>query len=1031
MVNPILLNLYHSLRILSINTQDDNFFRIYITSCYSLVETLTTVGYGDVVCQSTIERIFQIIFLTVGVIAYSYLISSFGNLIKNESQSSIKYNNKMKILEEIRVDYPNMPFKLYNKMYNYIESRNIAEKKLDANYLTNSLPFNLRNALLLVMYSSCIRNFKLFKNCENSNFIIQILSKFVPSTSKKAEILVYEGEMIEEIIIVKDGRLSLEAAIDTENPESSIRQYFNVNFAGITTAKEMKKLAESKKTNTSQLITSKKTKDFDKAKSVLNIVLKKQTNNLFNEGTCDSSILDKTKIDLKNENPNNKMKYTVTNYLNHEPIKNEKGNYKYIKIIDIIKNENFGGLYMFMRRPSPLSLKVKSKFADLYLIPKKDIFEIAKNYINIWKKIHKKDFHNMLSIKHKTFNILNKYIEINGIGKITPNDVSRFVYAWEDKAKVETTDNINNEQLNNISPLNFNNQQNVCPSPINPKGNALPNFSFKLNFSNKNLVQNSFRPKVVSTKSLDIINQQDANNQHFPSEKDFSQLLAIMANSKKNLNTNSNSKINLKTNSNNNLNTNNFFNPNSNANINTNTNINKENNEQKSSHRSFVSNLFNDKKITNHSIDDAETIIITHEKETMQPATLNHVFTENKAKKIKEIMKQSKKKENKRKIFSLGKKTAKLFKNYNILLLNKDKNQNKENYFEIKNKISSSSLIRDINSSIMTSNQSKIFLEQIPEISSDEEYSLHQFEKRDLVLEEVISFSLNSIYQNINSYTNLEYSKNKNFQEKTLKYINKLIENKNKSKISSSLIDKNHKLSLFSKSQDSSFDDDIIKLSIGLNSNVKSERLYDIKKHNMKKKKNKNNNNLLNIENLFFSGEKEQELKKNTHVFNSLEPRKSGQICDIDNKSKSPRKTKKLTKIRKSDIKFTFKIENNSNDNNINEDQNILKEKKSIKHSSLCEENNSKNNNKVIPFSQNEVSSSHKNIKNSKTTKNFRNKRKLSLEKREKTKFNLSKRKSNPTYKCKSDIEAKQNENREEAKFDYFEKEEKEGCKIA
>jgi len=36
-----------------------------------------------------------------------------------------------------------------------------------------------------------------------------------------------------------------------------------------------------------------------------------------------------------------------------------------------------------MRRPSPLSLKVKSKFAELYLLPKKDVFSIAKNYNNI------------------------------------------------------------------------------------------------------------------------------------------------------------------------------------------------------------------------------------------------------------------------------------------------------------------------------------------------------------------------------------------------------------------------------------------------------------------------------------------------------------------------------------------------------------------------------------------------------------------------------------------------------------------------
>ena len=389
--------------LLTVNTQDENLLYNYIVSSYSLAETLTTVGYGDIVCESTFERIFQIFFLGVGVIAYSYIISSFGNLIKNERLSSIKYQENMRILEEIRVDYPNMPFKLYNKIINYIESRKVNDIKMDANVLTNSLPFNLRNVLLLIMYRSCIKNFKFFKNVQNSNFIIEILSKFVTATSKKSEILVYEGEMIEEIIIVKDGRLSLEVAIDMEEPEISIKKYFNVNFQGITTAKEMKKIEEAKRLNASQLNYSKKTKDYDNVKNALNNAVKKQVNYLLNDGCDDPSILDRTKNDKKDQN---QLKDHKHDYLKNEPIKNEKGNFKYIKIIDIRKNENFGGLYMFMRRPSPLSLKVKSKFAELYLIPKKDIFEIANNYKNIWSKIHKKEFHDMLSIKHQTFIIV-------------------------------------------------------------------------------------------------------------------------------------------------------------------------------------------------------------------------------------------------------------------------------------------------------------------------------------------------------------------------------------------------------------------------------------------------------------------------------------------------------------------------------------------------------------------------------------------------------------------------------------------------
>ena len=65
--------------------------------------------------------------------------------------------------------------------------------------------------------------------------------------------------MIEDIIIIKDGRLSLEAAINMEVPQSSIRNYFNVNFEGITTEKELKKLRETPNNNISQIIDNVKT----------------------------------------------------------------------------------------------------------------------------------------------------------------------------------------------------------------------------------------------------------------------------------------------------------------------------------------------------------------------------------------------------------------------------------------------------------------------------------------------------------------------------------------------------------------------------------------------------------------------------------------------------------------------------------------------------------------------------------------------------------------------------------------------------
>ena len=1056
------------------NTQDKGFIYNYVISSYSLIETLTTVGYGDVVCQSSIERIFQIFFLAIGVVAYSYLISSFGNLIKNERQSSIKYNNNMKILEEIRVDYPNLPFKLYNKIYNYIETRNIAEKKLDSNELTNALPFNLRNALLLVMYNSCIRNFKIFKGCENSNFIIQILSKFIPSTNKKSEIIVYEGEMIEEIVIVKDGRLSLEAAIDTEDPESSIRKYFNISFEGITTAKEIKKLKNNKKDASTILITSKKSKDFDRAKHVLSSVVKKEANFLLNDACEDTSLFDRTKNDnttnTRKEKEEIKNNNTGSDYLKNEPIKNEKGNFKYIKIIDIRKNENFGGLYMFMRRPSPLSLKVKTKFAELYLIPKKDIFEIAKNNKNIWNKIHKKDFHNMLSIKHQTFKILNKYIEVNGIGKINPADISTFLYGWEGKSKKEKKED---RKINNKTKPNFieNNNNNIfCPSPIHINNNPILSFNQLANNKqlNKNKENASSNINDIKTDS-NIQNPTTQVNQQTNNDLDFTQLLTLVVNGKQNIthtnsnyNTNGNNN-NTNNNTNNNVNTNNLNN-NTNTNTNNNNNINNnQQNEGKDALTNFVSNFFNNKQKTyqdNNEDEYCKTMII-QETEKLLPSTLKAIFNENKAQKIKEEMKISKQKETRRKIFNFGKQAAKLFRNHKIVLIDK----NKDESFDIRNKniLSSKSINLDnldhSTYNYIQLNQNKAFLEKIPEFNSEEEYSIHHFANSELIQEEVFSFSFESLYQNINNYTNLEYSKNKKFQQKTLYYLTKLISNKTNQSSSFSKDNMSSKLnkssSSFKKSKslskslsfsssykdkndiNSAFRNSLVneaKLNNMFNSPVNnqehnnyfnSEILHKIKKHrNKNNQKKKNNNNDNSKFSKIFNA-----LSPNDIGFSSLNPKTPSNLRSI--KSKSP----KRRKFKKNEVKYTFKNDTKDTYNNIKTNNNSSLKKDFGKYISLNVEGLKNNKKKEDDDPSSKFDDmSNKKIKNSKTVKNAR--KKAQIDNKLNIKEKCFKRKSgqpnraSQRLKLENADELNDNKGGIRNSLLYFAKEEKEECKI-
>ena len=81
----------------------------------------------------------------------------------------------------------------------------------------------------------------------------------------------------------------------------------------------------------------------------------------------------------------------------------------------IKRNEHFGITYMLLDRPSPLSLRVKSKKADIFLLRKHDVIIISKAYPRIWKLISEKAFHNMIAIKNKTFATLKSYCSCYGL----------------------------------------------------------------------------------------------------------------------------------------------------------------------------------------------------------------------------------------------------------------------------------------------------------------------------------------------------------------------------------------------------------------------------------------------------------------------------------------------------------------------------------------------------------------------------------------------------------------------------------------
>ena len=476
--------------IISTDSQNKNYLSLYITSFYFLMTTVTTVGYGDIVCKSTIEIYFQILFLAVGVCIYSWIISNIGNYIKNQDYAAIKCNKDEGLLEEIRIAYPEMPFKLYHQILQHLKSRKLRQQKCDVNILINSLPYSLRNNLLLTMYKQTTNRLKICKNCPNSDFTIKLLTNFIPLFSKKNGILIHEGELIESIVFVNDGRLALEASIDMNFPENSIYKYLYLTFKDISEIGGNNSYMDSSSTDSH--ITLHNFMDYKRAESLLD----KAINNS-NIKSSMISCIDESSLGRQIG------KYDYDGNF-------EEGNYKFINIINILKNESYGSVYMFLDKPSPLSLKVKSKKAELLLLRKFDALSISRVHSNIWKRFQRKAYLNMVSIKNLTIKIIKDYSKNNGIIPIQRKINRKY-----------TTFNEFDNSLNNSKEIGKNSNKSVIKIVSN-------NNSFEKIKNNKiDKEQNNFEDKEPSIDLAANINKvlnskkNDNKNENIKLDLDF------------------------------------------------------------------------------------------------------------------------------------------------------------------------------------------------------------------------------------------------------------------------------------------------------------------------------------------------------------------------------------------------------------------------------------------------------------------------------------------------------------------------------
>jgi len=191
--------------IIATGLQDTDIYTRYITSMYWIIQTVITVGYGDIPISNSFEQLIAIFAMFAGVLFFSITVGSLTTIISEMDLRGASYENKLNLLIEIKKNYK-ITERTFEKIRRTIK---YTVYKSDENYLTflNSLSECIRIELGYYIYRGLVSGIHFFDS-KDKQFISTMAPHLKQVSHSRGEIIFNEGEGASEMYFIKEGNVS-------------------------------------------------------------------------------------------------------------------------------------------------------------------------------------------------------------------------------------------------------------------------------------------------------------------------------------------------------------------------------------------------------------------------------------------------------------------------------------------------------------------------------------------------------------------------------------------------------------------------------------------------------------------------------------------------------------------------------------------------------------------------------------------------------------------------------------------------------
>jgi voltage-gated potassium channel len=179
----------------------------YISSLYWVIETLTTVGYGETTPLTNAQYIFAMLIMLIGVGTYGFIIGNVANILSKSNPARTQFFNNLEQLK-IFVSYRNIPGHLQKRVsdyFNYIWKKRLG---FDESVFLSSLPQGLQNEVSVHLKREILQKIPLFKGVSDG-FLKEVSLHMRPIVCVPDEYVFKEDDIGHEMYFIIRGKLEI------------------------------------------------------------------------------------------------------------------------------------------------------------------------------------------------------------------------------------------------------------------------------------------------------------------------------------------------------------------------------------------------------------------------------------------------------------------------------------------------------------------------------------------------------------------------------------------------------------------------------------------------------------------------------------------------------------------------------------------------------------------------------------------------------------------------------------------------------